>query len=1111
MFPIGRILAASLLLLATIPALLAAWLFLRAGNQAVEALAGKLLTEVALVVQTGSEAHLRQVHDVLNGLVAERPAAPELRRMRAWLRSPELFEPAAFALVRQTPDVSQVHVANLRGDYLGVAPAEAGVRILVRKAGDPVRSAFDAMQPGDHSRPAVAPPGPYEPRSAPWYVGAVMAKDRVFSPVQVSAGRRELVVSLSQPVYDEDGGAAGVLGAELGLQRLTDILRTQRISAHGAAYVFDAKGALIAGSAGDALFDSAEGQVQRRSPGVSANPVIRASFAALQALRAGRTQDTVAMDTSLRRVPYGDESLLVVQRPFGEALGLPWTLVVAAPESDFTADLRHDGQLALGVMAALIVLGALIAFAVAHGLGRRLGRLSLAAAQLGRGEVPVIESGTRIREVHDLSLVLHDSARQLQAYRQEVEQQAGALRQANETLEDRVAQRTAQLAASREEALAAARAKAAFLATMSHEIRTPLNGVVGMSTLLAETRLDAEQRDYLQTIRISSDQLLAVINDILDFSKIESGKLDLEAEPLSVRGAVEEACDIAAPRAREKGLELIVDVPEHGSGAVPAAILGDITRLRQVLINLVNNAVKFTASGEVAVHARQLAADDGQGRCVLEFRITDTGIGIAPERQQALFEAFTQVDASTTRKYGGTGLGLAICKRLVELMGGTIGVESAAGQGATFWFTVAAPVTQLEEPAGAGQAGALSSVGVLVVDDHATNVRILTRQLQLWGMDVASASSGADALRWLAQAPRLPALIVTDMHMPEMDGVAFARAVRADPRLRALRLVLLSSGFMPAGDENAQLFDARLLKPARQNQLFETLSRCLRHEVEGRGAPQRPEDKKHVTVLVADDNAVNLKVACAMLFKLGYEVRTAVDGREAVEATAQAAATGRPLGAILMDVNMPDVDGLEATRQIQAVWGERSPPIIALTAAASAEDRARCEAAGMDDYLTKPLQVAALAQALEKWLAPGPMTAASAAAPGPAVLAEGAPARPPEEDGPLMDFARLEEFKEFDDEELSMTRQVVELFVADAPERLAAVEAAVAAGDAQALGRAAHALKGAASNVGAVALSHAASALEADARAGLPPDAAAAAERLRELWDRTRAALASWP
>ena len=249
-------------------------------------------------------------------------------------------------------------------------------------------------------------------------------------------------------------------------------------------------------------------------------------------------------------------------------------------------------------------------------------------------------------------------------------------------------------------------------------------------------RLDAEQRDYLQTIRISSDQLLSVINDILDFSKIESGKLELESEPFDLRNAVEEACDIAAPRAREKGLELIIDMPAAGPGAVPAAVVGDVTRLRQILINLVNNAVKFTARGEVTVHARQLEGSDPEGRAVIEFRVQDNGIGIPPERVGSLFEAFSQVDASTTRKYGGTGLGLAICLRLVELMGGRIGVESELGKGSTFWFTMPACATTLPATVSESGASVLRGSRALIVDDHPTNVRILRRQLELWGLSL---------------------------------------------------------------------------------------------------------------------------------------------------------------------------------------------------------------------------------------------------------------------------------------------------------------------------------------------------------------------------------------
>jgi CheY-like chemotaxis protein/HPt (histidine-containing phosphotransfer) domain-containing protein len=318
-------------------------------------------------------------------------------------------------------------------------------------------------------------------------------------------------------------------------------------------------------------------------------------------------------------------------------------------------------------------------------------------------------------------------------------------------------------------------------------------------------------------------------------------------------------------------------------------------------------------------------------------------------------------------------------------------------------------------------------------------------------------------------------------------------------------VVLLSSGFMPSADESAHLFAARLLKPARQNQLFESLLRCLSAPAgeRVRGTPA-PDAKKHATVLVADDNAVNLKVACAMLAKLGYEFRTAVDGRETVEAVAHGATQGLRFGAILMDVNMPEVDGLQATRQIHAAWGDNSPPIIALTAGASAEDRARCEAAGMDDYLTKPLQVAALAQALERWLAQSREVNAESA-PTPA-----APAPTDAPEAPLMDFSRLEEFREFDDEEQSMTREVVGLFLTDTPPRLDAMAHAVAMGDANALSKAAHALKGGASNIGAKAIQQHADGLEAAAKEAMPADAQLRIAKLRELWEQTRQVLAQW-
>ncbi|MDP1565245.1 MAG: histidine kinase dimerization/phospho-acceptor domain-containing protein, partial [Polaromonas sp.] len=476
-----------------------------------------------------------------------------------------------------------LYFGNSRGEYFSVENAGTGVTVHMRGSGETVLQAFAARRPGDRTRPlTVAQPG-FEPRTRNWYQGALLAKGRVFSPVQAVPGKPQLLVTLSQPVYDPDEGAAGVFGVDLYLQQLSSLLQTQSISARGAAFIVDEAGLLVAGSAGDSLFQDGPGVPTRRSPQYSANPVIRDSFAALQLEQARKREDSVASSTALQRLAMRGDTLMMVQRPFGESLGLRWTLVVAAPESDFTAEMDKAWKLLLGLIGGLVFLGALAALYVANRIGRRLYRLSMAARQLGRGEVPRIDRRTHLREVMELSQVLHDSAEQLRTYRAEVQAKTRAIEDANEMLEQRVAQRTQELLASREEALQAARAKASFLATMSHEIRTPLNGVVGMSTLLAETALDDEQSDYLQTIRLSSDQLLAVINDILDFSKIESGKLDLEAEPLSPLSAIEEACDIAAPRAREKNLELIVDVPEvAASGALelPAAIAGDITRIR---------------------------------------------------------------------------------------------------------------------------------------------------------------------------------------------------------------------------------------------------------------------------------------------------------------------------------------------------------------------------------------------------------------------------------------------------------------------------------------------------------------------------------------------------
>ncbi|MBC3875337.1 ATP-binding protein [Undibacterium flavidum] len=1012
--------------LVLLPALLITWFGYRAAQQTAIDAANAVMAQASIRASDAADADLAEPTRLLNYFSSYGDAVngePDPQNFTSLDR----FEEVAWRAMRSTRLVKFLGFANLSGEYraINVYDDDALPEVLVLNPGEEFRRHFRSAYPLDRRMMIGKDKQAYVANSRPWFSAAMQASDptgirsdrRAWTDVYPSFSRNQLQVAHSTVVRNTKREIIGVVALDVSFKLLSTSLHNLEISPNAIAFIVDSKGDLVATSVETMLLGAPD--VPKISALQANSPLIRNAMRYLpERIKTSRKSNQSNLGNSgnsdkfennlckesgicenfqfefnektylahalvLNQGSSATSNALAVHQ--AQDLNFPdWRLVIALPADDFNYVIKQKGQKTLALAIVLALIASAFGIWFANRLNHSISGIARAAVKLGHGELNLGVIRTSFAEFNQISNELGHTADALR-------RSHDALLAQNAALEERVRARTIDLEHQTEQALQAANAKAAFLATMSHEIRTPMNGVIGMTDLLSGTVLTAEQSDYVDTIRASGDALLTIINDILDFSKIESGKMTLECEPFSLQQMIEDCIALMATAANQKKLELLYEFDTD----VPKFIWGDITRVRQIVLNLLSNAVKFTEHGDVIIHVTKPNPMNGlDANNLVQIHVRDTGIGIPADSVEHLFSAFTQIDAATTRKYGGTGLGLAISRRLAELMGGDIQLQSEVGQGSVFSVLIQADAYDDEAAVNANPSDmaarehlrSLQGRKVLLIDKNAQSMRIMCNRLRNYGMQVQTIHSleqvgtiVSDAL--IAGAPQVDEaldLVIINIDQHQIPAKDYLQSIRSHANLAQSAVLALISQADSCEDELDQFGAAHLLKPVRESHLAEALLQLL-FDSQSAGLRKHPVEEERrsglptlgqrfpLRMLIVDDNPTNRKVASMMLERLGYQAKTANDGREAVDHILAADASREAFDIVWMDLHMPVLDGLESTKIVRSS-AIKQPTIIAVTAAAMHGDKEICLQSGMDDYVSKPLESKELQLALERYL-----------------------------------------------------------------------------------------------------------------------------------------------